>query len=198
LLVGYARVSTIEQETDLQMRALRKAGAARIYQEKASAVARRPQLEACLAGIERGQVLLVWKLDRLARSLADLLVILERLHAVGAGIRSITEPVDTSTPIGTLLIHVLGAVAQFERSLIRERIIAGQAAARARGQRWGAPRLLPPEIEDEVVFRYIVGGGTIEYLADEYGVKPSTIRKAVDRALIGFPSRPGRWRRLSF
>ena len=134
-LVGYARASTNDQETRLQRDALRKAGAERVYEEKASAVAKRPELERCLANMRPGDVLVVWKLDRLARSLRDLLTILERLHAAGAGIRSLTEPVDTATPAGMLMVQVLGAVAQFERSIIRERVMAGQRAARARGQR---------------------------------------------------------------
>ena len=103
-LVGYARASTNDQETRLQRDALRKAGAERVYEEKASAVAKRPELERCLANMRPGDVLVVWKLDRLARSLRDLLTILERLHAAGAGIRSLTEPVDTATPAGMLMV----------------------------------------------------------------------------------------------
>lgn len=188
MLVGYARVSTNDQETRLQRDALRKAGAVRVYEEKASAVAKRPQLERCLASIGPGDVLVVWKLDRLARSLRDLLTILERLHAAGAGIRSLTEPVDTATPAGMLMVQVLGAVAQFERSIIRERVVAGQRAARARGQRWGRPRTLPPEVEEEIVWRYVEGGVTYDRLAKEYGTTRGVVMGAVYRVL--YPDAP--------
>jgi len=184
-LVGYARVSTNDQETRLQRDALRRAGVETVYEEKASAVARRPQLERCLASLQAGDVLVVWKLDRLARSLRDLLNILERLHATGAGIRSLTEPIDTSTPAGMLMVQVLGAVAQFERSIIRERIVAGQRAARARGQRWGRPRTLPEDVEQEVVWKYVLGAGAYTYksLAREIGVSYLVVRGAIYRVL---------------
>lgn len=176
MLVGYARVSTVEQETDLQLRALRSAGAVEIYQEKASAVSRRPQLEACLSSLTRGDVLLVWKLDRLARSLRDLMTILERLHAVGSGIRSVTEPIDTSTPIGTLLIHVLGAVAQFERSLIRERAIAGQVEYVKRGGVMGRPKKVTVEQESEILYRICMGESWTQ-VAKDYGVSRMVVRR---------------------
>lgn len=182
-LVGYARVSTNDQETRLQRDALRKAGATRIYEEKASAAARRPQLERCLASMRAGDVLVVWKLDRLARSLRDLLTILERLHTSGAGIRSLTEPVDTATPAGMLMVQVLGAVAQFERSIIRERVVAGQRAARARGQRWGRPRALSADIEEEIVWRYVGEDVTYAELARQYGTTVGVVKGAVYRVL---------------
>lgn len=183
-LVGYARVSTNDQETRLQRDALQAAGASWVYEEKASAVAKRPELERCLAGIRPGDVLVVWKLDRLARSLRDLLTILERLHAAGAGIRSLTEPIDTATPAGMLMVQVLGAVAQFERSIIRERVVAGQRAARARGQRWGRPRTLRDDVEYEVVDRYLDGGVTYAQLSREYGVSTGVVRAAVHRVVF--------------
>jgi DNA invertase Pin-like site-specific DNA recombinase len=180
-LVGYARVSTNDQETRLQRDALRKAGAEKVYEEKASAVAKRPELERCLANMKRGDVLVVWKLDRLARSLRDLLTILERLHAAGAGIRSLTEPVDTATPAGMLMVQVLGAVAQFERSIIRERVVAGQVAARLRGQRWGRPRTLTPRVEAEIVRRYLRGGVTQAELSARFGVPLGVVKGAIYR-----------------
>lgn len=182
-LVGYARVSTNDQETRLQRDALNKAGASKVFEEKASAVAKRPQLERCLASMCPGDVLVVWKLDRLARSLRDLLTILERLHMAGAGIRSLTEPVDTSTPAGMLMVQVLGAVAQFERSIIRERVVAGQRAARSRGQRWGRPRTLHPAIEGEIVWRYLEGGVTQAELAQEFGTSLGVVKAAIYRVL---------------
>lgn len=180
-LIGYARVSTNDQETRLQRDALRNAGATKVFEEKASAVAKRPELERCLASMQPGDVLVVWKLDRLARSLRDLLTILERLHGAGAGIRSLTEPVDTATPAGMLMVQVLGAVAQFERSIIRERVVAGQRAARSRGQRWGRPRTLDPAIEAEIVWRYLEGGVTQAELAREFGASVGVVKGAIYR-----------------
>lgn len=183
MLIGYARVSTAEQETRIQLDALHRAGVSQIFEEKASAVRSRPVLEAALRSLLPGDVLVVWKLDRLARSLRDLLLILERLHAAGAGIRSLTEPIDTATPAGMLMVQVLGAVAQFERSIIRERVVAGQRAARLRGQRWGAPRTLAPHVEDEIVFRYALGGETYKTLAARFETTPMVVRGAIYRVV---------------
>jgi DNA invertase Pin-like site-specific DNA recombinase len=182
-LIGYARVSTVDQETRLQRDALTRAGVSTVFEEKASAARRRPVLEAALSSVRNGDVLVVWKLDRLARSLRDLLTVLERLHASGAGIRSVTEPIDTATPAGMLMVQVLGAVAQFERSIIRERVVAGQRAARARGQRWGAPRTLGADLEDEIVFRYLGGGVTYDSLARDYNTTAMVVRGAIYRVV---------------
>lgn len=137
MLVGYARVSTSEQETRLQLDALRAAGVDCVYEEKASAISARPVLGQCLASLKPGDVLVVWKLDRLARSLKHLWALIETLDERGCSIRSLTEPIDTSSALGELVLQILGAVAQFERRLIRERAIAGQVAAYRRGERWG-------------------------------------------------------------
>lgn len=142
MLVGYARVSTVEQETRLQLDALRAAGVNRIYQEKTSAVGTRPQLHRCLQTLQPGQTLVVWKLDRLARSLSDLLALLDALADRGASFKSLTEPVDTSTPMGTFVVQILGAVAQLERSLNIQRTTAGVRAAIANGQQWGRRPIL--------------------------------------------------------
>lgn len=133
MLIGYARVSTLEQDTRLQLDALRAAGVRNIYQDKSSGVGPRPQLHVAVANLQPGDTLVVWKLDRIARSLADLLGIIERLKFAQATIRSLTEPIDTTNPIGEFTLQVLGAVAQLERSMIRERVIAGQVAAIRRG-----------------------------------------------------------------
>lgn len=142
MLYGYARVSTVEQETALQLDALRAANVDRIFEEKLSAVRRRPRLEALLYCLRKGDVVLVYKVDRLARSLSDLLRIIERIERAGASFRSLTEPIETGTPIGRLLIHQLGAFSEFERAVIRERCDAGMRAAMERGIRWGRPRRL--------------------------------------------------------
>lgn len=150
MLVGYARVSTEQQETRLQLDALHLAGVRKVYQDKASAVAQRPQLEAALSAMGRGDTLVVWKLDRLARSLSDLLHLIERLNRRGASFKSLTEPVDTSTPMGVFVVQVLGAVAQLERSLIIQRTTAGIRAARSRGVQWGRRKILTERERREV------------------------------------------------
>ena len=141
-LIGYARVSSRIQETHLQLDALKAAGVIEIHQEKTSSVGARPELQKLLAVLQKGDTLVVYKMDRIARSLKDLLAILDRIQASGAAIRSLTEPLDTSGPIGMFMVQVLGAVAQLERSIIRERAIAGQVAARMRGVTWGGKPLV--------------------------------------------------------
>lgn len=153
-LIGYARVSTKEQETHLQIDALKKAGVVMVFQEKASSVGRRPELQKCLDELKAGDVLVVYKMDRIARSLKDLLSILDRISKAGAFIRSLTEPLDTSGPIGRFMLQVLGAVAELERSIIRERTVAGQIAAMKRGQVFGRPKRLTPEQEVAMLARY--------------------------------------------
>lgn len=138
-IIGYARVSTDEQNLDLQLRALEKAGCERIYSETCSAVApKRPELAKAMELLRDGDMLVVWKLDRLARSMVDLLDKAKYISGCGAKLKSLTEQLDTSTPIGTPMFHLLGALAEFERSLTLARIHEGMKAARARGQKLGA------------------------------------------------------------
>jgi DNA invertase Pin-like site-specific DNA recombinase len=141
-LIGYARVSTAEQDLAAQRRALAAAGCAEIVEETASGGdASRPELARLLARLGPGDTLVVARLDRLARSLAHLLAVIAGLEARGARFRSLADPIDTTGPSGTLVLQILGAVAEFERALIRERTRAGLAAARARGRRGGNPGL---------------------------------------------------------
>jgi DNA invertase Pin-like site-specific DNA recombinase len=136
--IGYARVSTLEQEMALQLDALRAAGCDRIFEDRASgAKTDRPGLAQAIAFVREGDVLVTWKLDRLARSLPHLIETVNQLEKSGAGLRSLTEAIDTTTPGGRLIFHVFGALAQFERDLIRERTRAGLSAAAARGRRGG-------------------------------------------------------------
>jgi len=140
--IGYARVSTDDQRLDLQRDALLKAGVAqeRLYEEHASgARTDRPILAECLRSLRDGDTLVIWRLDRLGRSLSELLRLGDKLEAMHVHLRSLTEALDTSTATGRLLFQVLGALAEFERNLIRERTIAGLKAARARGHRGGRP-----------------------------------------------------------
>lgn len=138
MLIGYARVSTLDQNLDLQRDALHKAGCEKIYTDTISgAKAQRPGLDECLSYARRGDTLVVWKLDRLGRNLKNLIEVAGQLDAGGIGLVSLQERIDTNTPGGKLVFHVFGALAEFERELIRERTNAGLQAARARGRRGG-------------------------------------------------------------
>lgn len=144
MLIGYARVSTSEQDFALQTDALTAAGCDRVFVETASGMKRdRPELHAALAALQPGDTLVVWRFDRLARSLRHLLETIERLEGNGMKFRSLTEAVDTSTSGGKLIFSVLGAIAEFERSIISERTKAGLEAARLRGRKGGRPRKMP-------------------------------------------------------
>src|SRR5215216_1916823 len=148
--IGYARISTGEQTLDLQLDALTKAGCGKIYQETASgAKADRPVLDEVLSYLRKGDTLVVWRLDRLGRSLKHLIEVVAGLAERGIGFKSLTEQIDTTTPGGKLIFHVFGALAEFERDLIRERTHAGLAAARARGRLGGRPKALtdPKQVE---------------------------------------------------
>lgn len=141
--IGYARVSTVDQNLDLQLDALKKLGCEHIYQEKASGKSKdRPELDHCLKSLRSGDSLCVWRLDRLGRSLQDLIAIVTGLEASGIAFVSVTESIDTSTATGKLMFHVFGALAEFERNLIKERTAAGLASARARGRVGGRKSVL--------------------------------------------------------
>ena len=138
MIIGYARVSTQDQNPELQLDALTSSGCEQVFHEKVTGKFRdRPELAACLRSLRQGDTLLVWKLDRLARSLKDLVDIVDDLNRRGIGFRSLTESIDTTSTGGRLVFHIFGALAEFEHSLIRERTIAGLTAARARGRRGG-------------------------------------------------------------
>lgn len=183
MLVGYARVSTSEQETSLQLDAFGAAGVSVVFQDKASGVGKRPQLQRALRSLRPGDVLVVWKIDRLARSLSDLLSLLGQIEAYGARFRSLTEPIDTTTSMGVFVLQILGAVAQLERSIIRERVIAGQVAAMSRGKRWGPPRTMSPRDEARLVRLHVHGGHSVASLAEKFGVTYGVARSAVLRVV---------------
>ncbi len=143
MLIGYARVSTQEQTLALQQDALSQAGCERLFTDTVSgAKAERPGLEEAVGFLRSGDVLVVWRLDRLGRSLGHLIETITALSARGIGFKSLTEQIDTTTPSGKLVFHVFGALAEFERDLIRERTQAGLRAARARGRVGGRPKAL--------------------------------------------------------
>lgn len=146
MLIGYARISTGRQDLALQLDALERAGCERHFTDTASgALKTRPELEACLGHLRAGDTLVVWRLDRLGRSLRHLIETIAELQARDVAFRSLTEGVDTTTAAGRMTFHIFGALAEFERSLIQERTQAGLEAARARGRRGGRPRSITPD-----------------------------------------------------
>ena len=181
MLIGYARVSTSEQETRLQLDALRRAGVRKVFAEKTSGIGPRPELHRALGTLRPGGTLVVYKIDRLARSLKDLLALLDRLRLAGCALRSLTEPVDTSSAMGELVLQILGAVAQFERAIIRERCNAGRVSARERGQVFGRPRHMDEAAERAAFDLYASGQYTMDALAQVLGVGVGAVKNAVYR-----------------
>lgn len=180
MLVGYARVSTQDQDPALQLDALRQAGCEKIFTEKASGAQReRPQLAAALDYMRDGDTLVIWRLDRLARSLKQLIETVEALSTRGVGLRSLTEAIDTTTPGGKLIFHIFGALAEFERGVIRERTRAGLEAARARGRVGGRPPALKPD--DLAAAKALLRDPaiTVEAVAKRLGVAPSTLYRHI-------------------
>jgi len=146
MLIGYARVSTDDQKLDLQRDALQAAGCEKIFEEKLSATAARlPARQDLLDYARPGDVAVIWRLDRLGRSLRDLIETVTALGHKGVGLRSLREAIDTTTPAGKLSFHLFGALAQFEAEVVRERTRAGLLAARQRGRKLGRPAALTPE-----------------------------------------------------
>jgi DNA invertase Pin-like site-specific DNA recombinase len=178
--IGYARVSTDDQNLDLQRDALQQAGCSVIYEETASGKnAARPELEQCRKALRPGDTLVVWRLDRLGRSLHDLVQIVSELEQKGIGFESITERIETTSAAGKLVFHVFAALAEFERNLIRERTRAGLAAARARGRKGGRK----PKLDNQQVreIRALLRDPEIKVseVAQRYGVSRTTIYKYV-------------------
>jgi len=181
MLIGYARVSKIEgQDTAAQVSALRDAGAKRIFEEQASGGRwDRPELHRLLDQLRPGDVVVVWKLDRLSRSLSDLLRIMEKIEVAGAGFRSLTEAVDTTTPAGRMMMQMIGSFAEFEREMIRQRTRAGLEKARREGRHGGRRRKLTPEQCQAVVQMVSSGQKTAADAARLFQVHPSTIGRLV-------------------
>jgi DNA invertase Pin-like site-specific DNA recombinase len=175
-LLGYARVSTIEQKAHLQTDALKAAGCIRVWTDKASGTLdQRPQLGRVLDHLRPGDTLVVWRLDRLGRNLRHLIATVTDLSAREVGFRSLTEGIDTTTPAGRLIFHVFGALAEFEAALIRERTTAGLAAARARGRTGGRPRAMTPDKLAVARQLYDSGEHTLEAIASIVEVSRSTL-----------------------
>jgi DNA invertase Pin-like site-specific DNA recombinase len=175
-LLGYARVSTLEQKPALQTDALKAAGCYRIFTDRASGrLDARPQLEKVLDQLRPGDTLVVWRLDRLGRSLRHLIDTVGALADSGVGFRSLQESIDTTTPGGKLVFHLFGALAEFERDLIRERTVAGLEAARARGRHGGRPTVMTPDKVAVARQMYQAREHTVEAIATVLGVSRASI-----------------------
>ena len=181
MLLGYARVSKAgDQDTAAQVGALKTAGCARVYEDTASGGHwDRPELHHLLDHLREGDMLVVWKLDRLSRSLKDLLHNMERVEAVGAGFRSLTESIDTTTPAGRMMMQMVGSFAEFERAMIRERTSAGLAQARAEGRIGGRRRKLTDAQRTEVAESVISGRRSAAEMARLFRVSQPTVSRIV-------------------
>lgn len=184
MIVGYARVSTQDQSLDLQSDALKAAGCEEIFSEKITGKQReRPELQNCLRMLRKGDVLVVWKLDRLARSLKDLVELITELESKQVGFRSITEAIDTTTAGGKLVFHIFGALAEFEHNLIRERTLAGLAAARARGRKGGRKLSMSPADIQKAAAMLLNPRITKAEVAKHFGVSRVTLNKSLNSRL---------------
>jgi DNA invertase Pin-like site-specific DNA recombinase len=183
MLIGYARVSTDEQDTAAQAAALKAAGCERIYREKASGGRwNRPELHRLLDRLRKADVLVVWKLDRLSRSLRDVLTIMERLTEVKAGFRSLTEAIDTTTPAGRMMMQMVGTFAEFERAMLKERTKAGLDAAREEGRVGGRRPKLTAQQQLEIRKMVSKGRKTAADAARLFKVHPATVSRLLARA----------------
>lgn len=178
---GYARISTIEQSMDLQTSALKAAGCDKILTDEGFSGSdfSRPGLGELLRTLRRGDTLTVWRLDRLGRSLFELLKLVRDLNERGVEFRSLSESLDTSTPAGRLLLHVLASMAEFERSLISERTKAGMAAARERGSRIGRRPAMTDAQRRNARQAIADGSASVEAIAEQHGIHPRTLLRTL-------------------
>jgi DNA invertase Pin-like site-specific DNA recombinase len=181
-LIGYARVSTADQDASLQLDALKKAGCIKVFTDKASgALDRRPQFDRLLEQLRPGDTVVVWRLDRLGRSLKHLIGFSEDLNERQVGLKSLQESIDTNTANGRLFFRVMGALAEFERDLISERTKAGLEAARARGRKGGRPPVMTPQKITVARDLYASGEHTVDAIAETMGVSRKTIYRHLSR-----------------
>jgi DNA invertase Pin-like site-specific DNA recombinase len=180
--IGYARVSTHEQDNSAQIAALQAAGCQRVFEEKASSGRwDRPELLRLLDQLRDGDMVVVWKLDRLSRSLKDLLGLLEKIQTAGAGFLSLTEAIDTTTAAGRMMMHIVGSFAEFERAMLRERTRNGLLAARNDGRIGGRRPKLTPRQQQEIVHLVRIGQTTAADAARLFNVHPSTVARLLAR-----------------
>jgi DNA invertase Pin-like site-specific DNA recombinase len=192
MLIGYARVSTQDQNLDAQKDALDAAGCEQVFEEKITGKQKeRPELSICLKTLRKGDVLVVWKLDRLARSLKDLVEIISELDDREVGFKSLTESIDTTSAGGKLIFHIFGALAEFEHNLIRERTLAGLAAARARGRKGGRKPALSSSDVKKAAAMLKDPLITKTEVAEHFGVSRLTLNKSLERVgFDGLPEKP--------
>ncbi|MGB3226203.1 MAG: recombinase family protein [Desulforhopalus sp.] len=182
MFIGYARVSTQDQDSAAQIDALKAAGCERIFQEKASGGRwNRPELHRLLEQLRRGDVLIVWKLDRLSRSLKDVLTLMEKIDQAGAGFRSLTEVIDTTSPGGRMMMQIVGTFAEFERAMLRERTRTGLDAARKQGRIGGRRPKLKAHQQEEIIHLVASGQKTAADAARLFNVHPSTVSRFLQR-----------------
>ncbi len=180
MLIGYARVSTEDQSLELQLDALSQAGAGKVFTDKISAIKTRPGLDEALAYARESDVLVVWKLDRLGRTVKGLIDLVETLQKRGVEFRSLTDGIDTSTAAGRFFFHVMAALAEMERELIRERTNAGLAAARARGRQGGRrPKMTSSKIT--AARQLLDAGRPAQEVADNLGVSRATLYRSLTK-----------------
>lgn len=185
MFIGYARVSTQDQDTDAQIVALKSSGCELIFQEKASGGRwDRPELHRLLEQLRKGDVLVVWKLDRLSRSLKDVLLLMEKVEQAGAGFRSLTEVIDTTSPGGQMMMQMVGTFAEFERAMLRERTQNGLDAARKQGRIGGRRPKLKKHQQDEIVNLVNSGQKNAADAARLFNVHPATVSRILQRDKI--------------
>ena len=185
MLIGYARASTTDQDTAAQGAALKAAGCELIFREKASGGRwDRPELNRLFAQLRKGDVLVVWKLDRLSRSLRDVLILMERLQARKAGFRSLTESIDTTTPAGRMMMQMVGSFAEFERAMLKERTKAGLEVARKEGRIGGRCPKLSPQQQLEIVRLVKKGRKTAVDAARLFDVHRATVSRLLHKKLV--------------
>jgi DNA invertase Pin-like site-specific DNA recombinase len=179
--IGYARISTAEQDESLQLDALQRAGVDRVFIDRASGVlADRPGLAQALDLARPGDSLVIWRLDRLGRSLRNLIELVGDLEQREVSLVSLNESIDTSTPSGRLIFHVFGALSQFERELIKERTMAGLAAARERGRVGGRPTVWTPEKRRTAEAMWASGEHDVSSIARVLGISRASVYRALD------------------
>ncbi|MBU1078421.1 MAG: recombinase family protein [Spirochaetes bacterium] len=184
--IGYARVSTSDQNLDLQLDALKKAGCDKFFTDKASGSQKlRKGLDDVLTFIRPGDELVIWKLDRLGRSLIDLIKIVNSLKEKNIGFISLQDSIDTSTPAGKLFFHISGAFAEFERSVIQERTMAGLSAARARGRKGGRPKAISEEKFKHALNLYNSKSDTVINICNSLGIKRRTFYQHLKNMTVG-------------
>ncbi|RYE15820.1 MAG: recombinase family protein [Rickettsiales bacterium] len=181
MLIGYARVSKKDdQDNTAQINILKSVGCSKIFQEEASGGRwDRPELHKMIEHIREGDIVVVWKLDRLSRSLKDLLHIIDKFRTMRVGFKSITEEINTTTPAGVMMMHMLGSFAEFERAMIRERTLAGLKSAKEKGKKLGPPQKLNDVQREEIIRMVMAGEKSGVEAARLFNVNPSTVSKIV-------------------